>query len=250
MTEMLPHAVIVTGSRGCNLDPYLEERQQAHDEVLRIDEHPNQSKTNTGIYIEDIRELQTAVRAGKRGGRTIVVLQDAAKMTLQSQNALLKLLEEPRPGLHLLLYTFTPMQLLATIRSRCQIVKLSDSSYDIELPAEKAAQITFMADGIPSEQTRLANDTRYFERRVKLFELAKQFIGGTSYDRLVVAKQVADKRDTALEFIDVALIMYAMLMKRRFAPKLRDEATLLLEVETALRQNASPKLQFLRFVVQ
>lgn len=250
MVVALPHAVIVTGQRGEDLDRYLADKRVPGDEVLRIDEHLSPTKTSTGIYIEDIRDLQTSVRSARPGVRTIVVLQDAAKMTQQSQNALLKLLEEPRPGLHILLYTYTPMQLLDTVRSRCQTVVVRGEASGVELPADTAARITFMAGGIDAEMARLASDSRYFDAQTKLFEMAKQFIGGTAYERLVVAKKVGDKRDTALEFIDVTLRMYTTLLQNRFSPKLRDEAAALMDVEAAIRRNGNTKLQLLKFVVQ
>lgn len=250
MSELLPHAVIVTGQYGEDLGVYLAGKLKPNDQLVRVDEHLNPSKTSSGIYIEDIRDVQVAVRSSKQNTRTIVVLQDAAKMTQQSQNALLKLLEEPRDGLHLILCTYMPMQLLDTIRSRCQMVTVRPPVGTIKLPQDKAAQIKFMAGGVQPEISRLARDKKYFEQRLKLFELTKQFIGSSSYDRLIVVKQIGDKRDVALEFVGVALHMYTTLIKSHFSIKLRDEAGRLLEAEAAIRQNGNAKLQLLRFVVQ
>lgn len=244
----LPQAVIVSGTPGEDLGAYYSTRQQPTDEVLRIDEHPNTSKTSTGIYIDDIRALQQDVRSAKPHIRTIVILRDAAAMTVQSQNALLKLLEEPRPDLHFILETYSPDVLLETIRSRCQrATVVSDQS--VRLPDDKAARIRFMAGGIASEEARLARDERYFARRSKLFEFAKRYVGGSAYDRLVVIKQTSDKRDEALQFIDACLVTYTTLMKSRFTPKFRDETEKLLAAEVAIKQNGNIKLQLLRAVV-
>lgn len=250
MSNSLPQAVIVSGPPGSDLGQYIHAQASDNDVILQIDDHLNQAKTSQGIYIGDIRNLQEMVRSAKREVRTIVVLADAAKMTHQAQNALLKLLEEPRPQLHFVLCTYTPMLLLDTVRSRCQMVTYVDTaSSTVEIPAEKATRITFMASGVRAEMNRLATDSRYFDKKAAQFELAKRFIAGSTYERLVVIKEASSKREAALDFIDAAVTMYTSLLKTRFNPKLRDEVSLLLEIEKAIKQNGNAKLQLLRCVL-
>lgn len=55
--------------------------------------------------------------------RRVAVINDAAKMTSESANALLKTLEEPPAHSLILLICDNPDTLLPTIRSRCQIVR-------------------------------------------------------------------------------------------------------------------------------
>lgn len=54
----------------------------------------------------------------------VVVLDPADALTEQAYNALLKSIEEPRPGVRFLMITSTPDNLLPTIRSRCLPVRL------------------------------------------------------------------------------------------------------------------------------
>ncbi len=54
------------------------------------------------------------------GGPRIIIFNFAESMSLQSANALLKSLEEPRSGTHFILVTAAPTLLPATILSRCQ----------------------------------------------------------------------------------------------------------------------------------
>lgn len=249
MARHLPHAQIVTGTEGEDLNAYVDSILLPTDELIVIDEHPNVSKTSTGIYIDDIRNLQIAVRAGKKNIRTIVVLRDASKITLQAQNALLKLLEEPRHNLHFLLMTHLPEQLLATIRSRCHITIYSAPNESIDIPVEHAARINFMAGGQQTEVKKLVHDSRYFEQQSKLFEAAKKFVGGSRYDKLILAKEYSASRDKTLAFIGVTLQMYSTLIKSNPSEKLVREAALLLDTETLVKQNANAKLQLLRLVV-
>ncbi len=57
------------------------------------------------------------------GERRVVLLRSAERMNTPAQNALLKTLEEPRPGVVLVLETHRPERLLPTIRSRCVRVR-------------------------------------------------------------------------------------------------------------------------------
>ncbi len=82
--------------------------------------------------VDDVRE-QVIVAAAYRpfeGARRVFVIQAAEAMADESQNALLKTLEEPAPFVHLLLITSEPTALLETVRSRCQVVRFAPLSQE------------------------------------------------------------------------------------------------------------------------
>ncbi|MDG2334242.1 MAG: hypothetical protein P8Q97_08480 [Myxococcota bacterium] len=84
---------------------------------------------SSAISIEQIRHLQTALhRSSNAGGRRVVVIANAKWLNTHSQNALLRLIEEPPPLTSILLATDTPFNLLTTIRSRCIRVTLPGES--------------------------------------------------------------------------------------------------------------------------
>ena len=66
-----------------------------------------------GPSIEEFLDLRAAESRGK-----FVIVREAERMTEAAQNAFLKTLEEPRPGVHILLETAVPNALLLTVRSR------------------------------------------------------------------------------------------------------------------------------------
>ncbi len=78
----------------------------------------------TQILMEQIQEvvLLAATRPHEAPARVIVV-DEADRMNVASGNALLKTLEEPAPGNHLVLVTAAPDRLLPTIRSRTQRIR-------------------------------------------------------------------------------------------------------------------------------
>ena len=74
--------------------------------------------------VEDVRELviRASVYRPYEGGKRVFVIEAAEAMRDESQNALLKTLEEPPGFVHLILLTAEPSALLETIGSRCQPV--------------------------------------------------------------------------------------------------------------------------------
>jgi len=59
------------------------------------------------------------------GGARVFLIDEADKFNDSSANALLKVLEEPPRNSHIILITSRPAMLLATILSRCQVIRFS-----------------------------------------------------------------------------------------------------------------------------
>lgn len=73
------------------------------------------------IRVDQVRELaDTLSLTGYSGGATAAVLEPAEAMNANAANALLKTLEEPRPGVLIVLVAGVAARLPATIVSRCQ----------------------------------------------------------------------------------------------------------------------------------
>ncbi len=129
------------------------------------------------IGIKQIRDLRRYLSLSCHHGRAKVsVIDKAEKMTKEASNALLKTLEEPKGRTVLILVTSLPNFLLATIVSRCQIIKfLGVSSFLIEesllkLGAEKklAREISKISQGKPGKALE------FFSNPEKLKEEKKQ----------------------------------------------------------------------------
>jgi DNA polymerase-3 subunit delta' len=80
--------------------------------------------------VEDVRERVIAAAAYRpfEGNRRVFVIAAAEALAEESQNALLKTLEEPAPFAHLILISAEPEALLETVRSRCLHVGFSSLS--------------------------------------------------------------------------------------------------------------------------
>lgn len=83
-------------------------------------------KKGTKLGINEAKKIKEhfSLKPYAAEGR-IVVLEDASEMTLEAQNALLKTIEELPPEAIFIFGTTSDANLLPTIISRCQIVKLN-----------------------------------------------------------------------------------------------------------------------------
>jgi len=84
--------------------------------------------------IEQIRGLSDflSLSSHKNDGSRIVLIHPAEGLNLASSNALLKVLEEPPPGVMFILVAHQPQKLLPTIMSRCQKI-------DMPMPSQQEA---------------------------------------------------------------------------------------------------------------
>ncbi len=107
-------------------------------------------KGENSIKIDQIRDMIGDMSIKPYGNYKIFVIDDADKMTVQAQNALLKTLEEPSAYGIIILVTRNDQALLDTIRSRCLEIKFAPlSSRDIR---------TILSErGIDDDQAQVAS---------------------------------------------------------------------------------------------
>jgi DNA polymerase-3 subunit delta' len=94
--------------------------------------------------VEEVRErvIRAAAYRPFEGGRRVFVIQAAEAMRDESQNALLKTLEEPPEFVHLILLSSDNEGLLETVASRCQTIEFAPLPAEVlerELAEEGAA---------------------------------------------------------------------------------------------------------------
>src|SRR5258705_9872798 len=107
-------------------------------------------KKSEQIPIEQVRELPDFLAVGTHpGGLRVLLVFPAEAMNANTQNALLKSLEEPPPDTIFLLVTTQAERLLATVRSRC---------LRLTLPLPEPAQVLrwLKEQGVERPETALA----------------------------------------------------------------------------------------------
>ncbi|HEX5066357.1 MAG TPA: hypothetical protein VFY49_09595 [Myxococcota bacterium] len=120
--------------------------------LRHIGDHPDlfwveRGADDTRVRIGQVRALQHALRLrSSEGGRRTAVIADAEWMNQESQNALLRLLEEPPPETTLVLVASSRASLLATLRSRCQ--RIAFPAQEDAAESEEQASLFDRFDGI------------------------------------------------------------------------------------------------------
>lgn len=143
--QRLPHAFILHGQQGIGKHLLVRELMQSliclHDDdmtkpcqrcrachLFSLDQHPDVYYLRTEdashvIKIDDVRQvLQKLQHTPQLSAYRCVFIENANALNVASANALLKTLEEPHDNTVIILQSHQLHQLLATIRSRCQLV--------------------------------------------------------------------------------------------------------------------------------
>jgi len=120
------------------------------------------------IKIDQIRDtVAFAFRTAGFGRRKVVVLAPAETMTSNAANALLKCLEEPAADTHIILACERLQGVPATVRSRCQLLKLPLPPAEDCLPwldhltgtREVSVELLQLAAGMPLRAERLYRES-------------------------------------------------------------------------------------------
>ncbi|QJA09909.1 DNA polymerase III subunit delta' [Romboutsia sp. CE17] len=124
--DKVNHAYMFEGIDGIGKNLFAKEFGKILIEVENAENSPDYIKiepTGSSIKIAQIRELQSDIIIKPHSKYKIYVINHAEKMTVESQNALLKTLEEPPDYAIIILITNNKESLLPTIKSRCEIIK-------------------------------------------------------------------------------------------------------------------------------
>lgn len=93
---------------------------------------PEEKSQRRDISIKAARALIERLSLSSHyGGSRVAIVDPADALNTSSVNALLKTIEEPPPATHLLLIAARPQALAATLRSRCQRVRMPLPSADV-----------------------------------------------------------------------------------------------------------------------
>lgn len=231
--QRLPHALLLAGPRGVGKRAFaralaafvLCERRttqacgscrsceqflaatQPNFHVLQPEVDEKTGRQKREIVIGQVRALiGRLVLTSHYGQAKLAVIEPADALNVASANALLKTIEEPPPGTHLLLISEQPQALLATVRSRCRKVR-----FGVPPPAQAQewlaqshphdAEVALAAARGAPILAREWIEAREFERR-REWQDAVHGLAQGKRDPLAVAAGVArEDADTFLEWL-------------------------------------------------
>lgn len=181
--------------------------------------HPDLSiikPQGASLKISQIRELAASIQFGPAAGRWAVRIVDQADlMTQEAANALLKNLEDPLPGVVIILLSARPQAILPTIISRCQhiyfqpllksqvvqcMIKLAD------ITEEEAAAAASLSGGSPGRAMDFLSGG--LAMRDKAFDCIRRLASGSAAEALTLAGGMAGKkgnREDAVLLLDMMI---------------------------------------------
>lgn len=256
--ELQPHSLLLVAPKGSGKlfrAQWLAEQSNLLPIVVSV---LNDKKL---IGIEQVQQLYTQTRSGNP---SMIIIENAELMSVDAQNALLKLLEEPPKNTRFVLTASNTDTVLPTIRSRCQVVSLiAPSTSDLQAhirAVNKNLTDTELAVLIATTQARIGKlmsivsdgDTK--ESHTSVVSEAKQFYGSNAYERLTLAQTHGLDRDWALQLLELlSVIISALINSSSSDPaKMRKLQRQISEIEratTALKQAGNPKIHLSRLAL-
>ncbi len=217
-----PHAVFLVGPAGSGKKEYARRAAALYllgrEDGKTLDECPFFQEL-PDYRIDTVRtccaELNRQVFAR---GRRCLVIPDAHKLTPQTQNTLLKTLEEP-PEDALLILTGNEQAVLPTIRSRCMLVRVGAEEQskivarltERGVAPDQARLAAALSDGVPSLAERYAGE-EYMDFRAQALPLAEEALFGvTPFQKaaaLLERREDGKKKvgkDALCDFMDLVL---------------------------------------------
>lgn len=209
--DQLSHAYIfsgqeMTGKRTFALE-LANQINQTHGDSIHPDffvVDSTSSESGESIPIEKIREAKNFLSlSAYRGPYKFVIIDDADKMTVEAQNAFLKILEEPSESAIIILVTAYPEVLLPTISSRCQEIKFPNHSQKevkksllIEnVSEEKAEFLSEFVNGRMGLALQIARENLYTKVREYISEFT-EIKKAPLNARLKLAQKLTEMEDT------------------------------------------------------
>jgi DNA polymerase-3 subunit delta' len=209
-----------------------------------------------GIAIEQVRGLYHTTRS-KQTTKRFFILDHADSMSNGAQNAFLKLLEEPNEYTSFILIADRPHMLLPTIRSRIQEINVLALERDVlirhlqesypQLPKEELQQILFISRNRVGLAVQLASDKAMLDSYKAAAADAKQFLLGSTTERLIRINSLTDREKT-ITFLQLIAQMASTLLAQSGKNKEQtlawtQRARLVQEVLERIHTNANIKAQ-------
>ncbi len=255
-----PHALLIIGQTAIGkttLSKYISGKLL---EIEDTDSYPyalSIRPDGKSISIESVRQmdhfLNLKVPTDKRPNR-IVIIEEAEKLTLEAQNALLKTLEEPPADTVIMLLCSNLNSVLPTIRSRAQklhIIPPDEQSlrdFFSNIDDQRFNSAYLMSGGLPGLFSAIVEDTDH--PLVRATTDARSILSKNIYERNLLVNNLAKDTNKLKDIIQI-LEQMAEVSLRRGSDTIRWRRVLTsaYEARTELDNNAQAKLVLLKLML-
>ena len=215
-SNMISHAYMFEGPSGVGKNTLARELSSILLEMENLFNSPDYIEIKpdgNSIKIAQIRKMQTDILVKPYKSYKIYVFDEAQKMTVEAQNALLKTLEEPPKYAIIILVTNNKESLLDTIKSRCEIIKftpipikeIADYLVKTGVDEKRASLLANFSRGSMQKAIDLSESEDFYIMREEIQKYIETFLNGDLIDIMEVQNGIEKYKDQIINVLDLMI---------------------------------------------
>jgi DNA polymerase-3 subunit delta' len=253
------NALLISGQAGSGkskLAKYLAaellgispDKLNTHPHLILIGKPDNKAEIPIDAVREMIRKLDLRVASSSDSLiNRIIIIEDAQSLSIEAQNALLKLLEEPPAKSLVILTAISEDSLLPTVASRMQKINITQPTMAQSLnyfsgyskgDVERAYRLS---RGAASLMEALLSEPDNHSLKIAVNQ-AKDYMAANSYGRLIQVQSLSKDKQTFATFLDALSRVLAALNEENIIKKRHQAAMRILATREAV-ESATGQLQ-------
>ena len=217
------HAYMFEGPSGVGKNTMARELATTLLEMENLFNSPDYieiTPDGNSIKIAQIRKLQSDILVKPYKSYKIYVIDEAQKMTVEAQNALLKTLEEPPKYAIIILITNNKESLLDTIKSRCEIIKftpiplveVADYLTQTGVDKNRASLLANFSRGSMQKAIELSESEDFHIMRDEVQKYVETFLTGSMLDIMDIQSSIEKYKDNITNVLDLLVNYFRDIM--------------------------------------
>ena len=222
-SNMVSHAYMFEGPNGIGKNTMARELAAILLEMENLFNSPDYIEIKpdgNSIKIAQIRKLQSDILVKPYKSYKIYVIDEAQKMTVEAQNALLKTLEEPPKYAIIILITDNKESLLDTIKSRCEIIKftpiplveVADYLTQTGVDKNRASLLANFSRGSMQKAIELSESEDFHIMRDEVQKYVETFLTGSMLDIMDIQSSIEKYKDNITNVLDLLVNYFRDIM--------------------------------------
>lgn len=251
------HALLITGLPGIGKQALAEhicgilfEKKSQYNQSVAI--YCPETEEKYGVETVDKLQKFFKIERGKNQKiNKIAIFSDSNKLSVEGQNKLLKILEEPPIGSMIMLTAPSRNSVLPTIASRCQSLQITKPDlediiqfYTVQgFDGEEISRAYKISGGLPGLMHAILN--RQNHKLLESTDIAKKIISSSLFDRLVIGDDLAKDRELMIGVVFMMQQIASVAITEDKANKMKRWRKIFEEsyyAEEQLNSNASSKI--------
>lgn len=212
----LNNAYMFEGIDGIGKKKFADELSKLLLDYVNLENSPDYiliKPDGNSIKIAQIRNMQSDIVIRPHKDYKIYIINNAEKMTVEAQNALLKTLEEPPDYAIIILVTNNKESLLETIKSRCDIIKFSPipmedlKKYliDTGIEEERAQLLATFSRGSIENALSLSQSTEFSVMRDDIQQYIQVMLDKNIVEILNIPNNMEKYRGKIISLLDIMI---------------------------------------------